>query len=392
MRTTPCLCACALATLAGAARAAAPFKDIPRNHWAFDEVHWLRADGMLEGWGGEFHGDRKFTRFEMAKVLSRYMKKYDGERQRIEGELGRLRHEDEVQGTRIDELYGRTSQLEARMASLDGGRAPISARVPSRPSAPRPAPAEPAPEVDPRGDLGMAAALERRLEAAPDPGLRAAATEAPLEVAPVEPVEPVAMEPAPAQATEQAPRDSEQERPAGPSSSLSERIASLRSRIRQRREERVSASGGDDGDAGLREAVEDLGPPPVSEPEVEAPPPPRPAAGATGAAAAGLSAEEQDRLQAIRERYMRLMKRQEVPAAGEDEAVVVPDIDAVGADPGGVPPDQQPLPGVAPRTGSRPIEGASRGQPLPGLEEPEASEDSLRLPSVGMGLGYETGI
>lgn len=110
---TPLL-AGAIGALAVAGVAAA-FNDVPQNHWAFDEVHWLRADGMLEGWGGNFHGTRQFTRYEMATVLSRYMQRYEQEKARVEAELAGLRRKDAEHDRQIGDLEARTSALEARL-------------------------------------------------------------------------------------------------------------------------------------------------------------------------------------------------------------------------------------------------------------------------------------
>ena len=43
--------------------AANPFSDVPRDHWAYDAVAQLAADGVVEGYGdGTFRGDRNITR------------------------------------------------------------------------------------------------------------------------------------------------------------------------------------------------------------------------------------------------------------------------------------------------------------------------------------------
>ena len=46
--------------------------DLPSNHWAFHDLEWLLAEGYADGnHGTYFRGDRSFTRYEMAMVLSR---------------------------------------------------------------------------------------------------------------------------------------------------------------------------------------------------------------------------------------------------------------------------------------------------------------------------------
>ena len=54
--------------------AQSPFKEVPQDHWAYDAVAQLAADGVLEGYGdGTFQGDKAITRFEMSKMVARAM-------------------------------------------------------------------------------------------------------------------------------------------------------------------------------------------------------------------------------------------------------------------------------------------------------------------------------
>ncbi len=51
-----------------------PFEDVPANHWAYDAVAQLAADGVIEGYGdGTYRGDKEITRFEMAQMVARAM-------------------------------------------------------------------------------------------------------------------------------------------------------------------------------------------------------------------------------------------------------------------------------------------------------------------------------
>ena len=44
-----------------------PFEDVPRDHWAYDAVAQLAADGVIEGYGdGTYRGEQEITRYEMA--------------------------------------------------------------------------------------------------------------------------------------------------------------------------------------------------------------------------------------------------------------------------------------------------------------------------------------
>lgn len=49
-----------------------PFSDVPTNHWAYDAVMILPAEGIIEGYGdGSFRGDRNITRYEAATMLAK---------------------------------------------------------------------------------------------------------------------------------------------------------------------------------------------------------------------------------------------------------------------------------------------------------------------------------
>ena len=55
-----------------------PFSDVPADHWAYDAVSQLAADGVIEGYGDStFRGDRNITRYEMAQMVARAMAKSD---------------------------------------------------------------------------------------------------------------------------------------------------------------------------------------------------------------------------------------------------------------------------------------------------------------------------
>ncbi len=71
-------CAAALlaASLVPAFAAANPFEDVPADHWAYDAVAQLAADGVIEGYGdGSYRGDQEITRYEMAQMVARAMAK-----------------------------------------------------------------------------------------------------------------------------------------------------------------------------------------------------------------------------------------------------------------------------------------------------------------------------
>jgi len=73
MRRIIIMLAIAFAMLAIALPAfAGPFTDVPTDHWAYDAIDKLQAEGFVEGYpDGTFRGNRSFTRYEMAMVVAR---------------------------------------------------------------------------------------------------------------------------------------------------------------------------------------------------------------------------------------------------------------------------------------------------------------------------------
>ena len=59
---------------AGVSAAANPFSDVPADHWAYDAVAALVADGVIEGYGdGNYRGQQNITRYEMAQMVAKAM-------------------------------------------------------------------------------------------------------------------------------------------------------------------------------------------------------------------------------------------------------------------------------------------------------------------------------
>jgi hypothetical protein len=58
------------------ADAAAGFKDVPQNHWAYPALQQLQADGIVLGYpDGTFRGKRSITRYELAAITARAIKR-----------------------------------------------------------------------------------------------------------------------------------------------------------------------------------------------------------------------------------------------------------------------------------------------------------------------------
>ena len=69
------LSTCIIAGGAASVSAAAnPFADVPADHWAYDAVAALAADGIIEGYGdGSYRGQSNITRYEMAQMTAKAM-------------------------------------------------------------------------------------------------------------------------------------------------------------------------------------------------------------------------------------------------------------------------------------------------------------------------------
>ena len=56
--------------------AANPFSDVPADHWAYDSIAKLAAEGVVDGYGdGTYRGEQEITRYEMAQMVARAMAK-----------------------------------------------------------------------------------------------------------------------------------------------------------------------------------------------------------------------------------------------------------------------------------------------------------------------------
>ncbi len=64
--------------IVGTANAATnPFSDVSADHWAYDAVAQLKADGVIEGYGDDtYRGGRSITRYEMAQMVAKAMSRH----------------------------------------------------------------------------------------------------------------------------------------------------------------------------------------------------------------------------------------------------------------------------------------------------------------------------
>ena len=101
---------------------ATPFADVPANHWAYQAIASLAADGLIDGYpDGSFKGDRPLTRYEMAAVVARVIAKIEatGAGTASKTDLDQLQKLINALKDELDALGVRVTSLEDVVASLD---------------------------------------------------------------------------------------------------------------------------------------------------------------------------------------------------------------------------------------------------------------------------------
>lgn len=97
-----------------------PFKDLPKDHWAYDAVTMLANDGVLEGYSdGNFNGDKLMNRYEMAEIVSKAMAKYDSAKPADKGAIKKLEKEF---ASELKDMDVRLTQVESDVAQLKKGQ------------------------------------------------------------------------------------------------------------------------------------------------------------------------------------------------------------------------------------------------------------------------------
>ncbi len=101
---------------------ATPFADVPSNHWAYEAIASLAADGLIDGYpDGSFKGDRPLSRYEMAAIVARVVAKIEAEGARTasKADLDKLQKLMNALKDELDALGVRMTTLEDAVASLD---------------------------------------------------------------------------------------------------------------------------------------------------------------------------------------------------------------------------------------------------------------------------------
>jgi hypothetical protein len=143
---------------AGAAAASAAYRDVPRKHWAFQEAQWVRGTGLIpNSQGPNFQGKKGMTRYEMAQVLSGYMRDYYTKRDAIQTELTELKQVGATHDAQMKHLEERQQVVSRK---IDSGAVPTEAPPEPEPEVEEPVAAAPTPAPSPRGST-----LKERLEA-----------------------------------------------------------------------------------------------------------------------------------------------------------------------------------------------------------------------------------
>jgi hypothetical protein len=102
--------------------AATPFADVPANHWAYEAIASLAADGLIEGYSdGKFKGDRPLSRYEMAVLVARVIAKVqaNGAGYASKVDLDKLQKLIDALKDELDSLGVRVTNVEDALDALD---------------------------------------------------------------------------------------------------------------------------------------------------------------------------------------------------------------------------------------------------------------------------------
>ena len=114
---------------------AAPFPDLPSDHWAYDAVARLAAKGILEGYpDGLYRGDRAASRYEMAMAVARVVARIEelanslpdfsmfvtkDDLEIVKRLLYEFRDELDALGVRVSNLEEQVAKLQKRLERLE---------------------------------------------------------------------------------------------------------------------------------------------------------------------------------------------------------------------------------------------------------------------------------
>ncbi len=119
------LAASVLLGLVRAAARATPLADVPADHWAYQYIQSLAADGIIDGYpDGAFKGDRPLTRYEMAAIVARAVAKLqagqvNGATLASKTDLEKLQKLVDALKDELDALGVRVTNVEDSLATLE---------------------------------------------------------------------------------------------------------------------------------------------------------------------------------------------------------------------------------------------------------------------------------
>jgi S-layer homology domain len=111
----------AWADSAPAGASSAPFPDVPANHWAYDAVTQLKADGYLQGYpDGDFKGQRPMTRWEMAVLTERIVTDIQAKMPQLSpSDIDAIRKLVAAFGPEIDQVKQQIAALQGHQVTQD---------------------------------------------------------------------------------------------------------------------------------------------------------------------------------------------------------------------------------------------------------------------------------
>lgn len=134
------LIALAVLCFAGAAFAAAPFADVPANHWAYDAIQKCVDAGILQGFDGQFHGKKLLNRYQVAVIVAKMLDRQTGKP--IAGKDGKgveniealtIEFADELAllNVKVSTLEDSFVELKNDVEKMKGGRVAVGGEAPA---------------------------------------------------------------------------------------------------------------------------------------------------------------------------------------------------------------------------------------------------------------------
>ncbi len=112
------------------------FTDVPRDHWAYEDLEYLAARGIITGLpGGQYNGDDPLDRYSAAAMIARAIKYMQNNPESVTPEdLDVLKDlifqvSDEVAALQGGGVTGDTSALESRVSRNEQSIADLNSRI-----------------------------------------------------------------------------------------------------------------------------------------------------------------------------------------------------------------------------------------------------------------------